>query len=200
VKRLLQILLNAMTMLSLLVCLASAVLWVRGYFVQDWWEYAITNSAGRRYTGYSFVSNRGTFYVSINDYRFKAAGDAEKYARHYFGDGFTHQRFPPRTNHSPNDTFWRRLGFMVELEYDRPDVEGIYSWPRAFIPNWFVMLISAILPAWWLIQARRWRKRKGMCPQCGYDMRATPQRCPECGMVAAETAFAAGWRSSGGAG
>jgi len=38
----------------------------------------------------------------------------------------------------------------------------------------------------WLISRIRKTKQSvdGFCPTCGYDLRATPQRCPECGMVA----------------
>jgi hypothetical protein len=51
---------------------------------------------------------------------------------------------------------------------------------------------AALLPLAWIAAAmsRRSRARRDVllrrCPACGYDMRATPQRCPECGTPAGQ--------------
>jgi len=55
-----------------------------------------------------------------------------------------------------------------------------------FAPAWFACLAAAGLPAWHIPRDRRRRrtdrrKKRGLCPTCGYDLRATPDQCPECG-------------------
>ena len=48
--------------------------------------------------------------------------------------------------------------------------------------------LLCILPLAWLIGGlrKRRRNRQGFCADCGYDMRATPTRCPECGRPGVE--------------
>ena len=54
---------------------------------------------------------------------------------------------------------------------------------RVRAPFWSLALVSAI-PAAVVMRRRaiRWRRaRRGLCVACGYDLRASTGRCPECG-------------------
>jgi hypothetical protein len=51
------------------------------------------------------------------------------------------------------------------------------------IPIWVLFLPPIVLPLIRIRLARRKRALIGKCHACGYDLRATPDRCPECGTI-----------------
>jgi hypothetical protein len=59
-------------------------------------------------------------------------------------------------------------------------------WGRYHVPCWSVAVAGSVLSAGWAVcqMKSRLRSRSGLCPTCNYDLRATPERCPECGTQA----------------
>lgn len=68
-----------------------------------------------------------------------------------------------------------------------PPADAVTSDEWSFtVPSWAVLAFvsaSAVPPA--VLLLLRWktesRRRKGLCLKCGYDLRASASRCPECG-------------------
>ena len=105
--------------------------------------------------------------------------------------------FGPVVGEGAGGSFWSAIGFGYEVDGVPTGPLRFREWPGKapaamrshllWVPMWFVVGVLACLPAWWLYLARRRLRRAfgHLCPCCGYDLRATPGRCPECGQVPA---------------
>ncbi len=88
--------------------------------------------------------------------------------------------WPFYLDQSDGDRIWTRAGFEFAAAHE------MVSWLTATLrsvtlPNWFLAALFAIWPIRWIVTRRRRRILPGHCRRCGYDLRATPTRCPECG-------------------
>lgn len=161
--------------LSLLLCLATVVFWVRGCTIGDYLRWyrqprivEVRSNSGLLSAGCGWLVSRdypppqgweATFWP------FQRQGDFEANLRRGTVMGFGYEH-------------WQRQ--TPALQGDAHNVT---------LPYWFIFLCFAGLPA---IGLWRWRRRRarqrliaaGHCPRCGYDLRATPGRCPECGTPA----------------
>jgi hypothetical protein len=169
-------LLNLLTGLSLLLCVAVCMLWIRSHLRYDYVKYV-----GREWV-YTVASDRGLLIFSRssawNDINRPGGPGNGWYAESLGGarrpiDFYNAKRYPKP---------WYKFGLHP------PRLEPRYR--DAAVPNWGLSLLTAILPAHRVLDVRRRarRHRAGLCPVCGYDLRATPGRCPECGRARAESA------------
>ena len=79
---------------------------------------------------------------------------------------------------------WRAIAIIAAVAFAYVALDVIFA-PGNWVTLWVIVSwfgFAAILLQ--QIERRRPAPKPGTCPVCGYDLRATPQRCPECGAVA----------------
>jgi hypothetical protein len=144
--------------ISLLLLVAASAMWIRSHWRYDaggFWP----DLAKRRV--YGVISNAGTCCVASLDEG---------------GNGQT--RFAYKSSAATREKFPSRAGFV----YQRTTGGLIVG-----APYWALVLLAGLTSAASgrsVLKRRRQRLVEGRCPTCGYDLRATPDRCPECGTAA----------------
>jgi hypothetical protein len=160
---------NFAAAVSLLLCVATVMLWFRSSTRRD-------AAILLRPDCFGFIaSQRGRVTVAYarGDFGFEAGFQSLSMRfddeRGLFGD-MTSQTSMRESGEEPDFEL-----FGMEFSHSTKGLShGFWC-----IPHGFLVLLTAMPPA--LAALRLRRRKRGCCPTCGYDLRATPDRCPECG-------------------
>jgi hypothetical protein len=168
-------------------CLAAvlfvgvALLYVRSIWVADQVTHVAVLKEGQPalLRGYKARSYHGHLFFS----RIECDDNSGIYGRSDLG---WHVKIEPAARisfpHAHNAI--ERLGFVAGTEGGPP----VNPWRQTYahVPHWAALLFFGVLTMPLVmtvhrsIRAKR-RAAAGQCIACGYDVRATPGRCPECG-------------------
>jgi hypothetical protein len=188
-RRLLRILLNAATVLSLMLCLGTLVLWARSYWHLD--RVTFTHDFVPGLPPHPEVAQRNRRHgwcdaASLNG---RIAFRVELETALAFGNGWVTVPLrddPPLADvrlehhlaqHAAGFGYAAVVAPFPFAGWDEPVVTR-----SLVLPHWFLAVVFAALPIKWQLRRRR-RAAPGLCSSCGYDLRATPDRCPECGTI-----------------
>lgn len=168
----------------LISCTAACVLWARSYQVGHKlsWRGQAHNQNEFSWWDLDATSALGMFRLNCHG-RWNADGRAErgfsdaelglslKRRKHPYEVFVQTDGPPPRFDYG---------GFVIDWNIDTKVDSHFHSF--IFVgPDWILLLVFGI-PV--LLGTWRWRSRRvspTQCAACNYDLRATPERCPECG-------------------
>ena len=198
--------------LSLLTCVAVAAMWVRSYWRYDAFVRAVTTptSAHRGTQLTLHLSSHGgrLFYsrelegVMVRELQHGNYPGPVPLLEPSSRSGWTHRpataapmdlgpEFFRRVEPHGSSTTVAALGLRINRE-DWPPAEGrwVTGW-NVTIPYWMLAAfvgVPSFVGARAAVRRRRRRQRNAadQCERCGYDLRATPGRCPECGKSVGE--------------
>ena len=150
---------------SLMMAAISTAAAIRSVFVADDWTYL----DAARAAFYQFRLVRGRVLLT-------------RTSTEYYGDigdpGWSHTSTRP-VRPAIEDVA-ARFSFAVSFLGFSLLSERSTGFGVMFVPLWWPVAVGLWPVA---LLARRRRPGAGHCPACGYDLRATLGRCPECGVV-----------------
>lgn len=189
------------------LAVALAVMWIRSYVARDEVSWSSTVDEARRsgWTARSIMFGRGQLRIG---YRSRLE-TGEWVSRFREGAGFRLESTVPYPAYDyidgpPPD--FEGLGFVFDYDHDVGanvigDGENRFLGLLIVTPIWAPMLLCAAVSSVPVVRAIRRRRRitRGLCVRCGYDLRASPECCPECGTSAVreQTSVDAGAGSMG---
>ncbi len=159
-------------LLSLILCLATGWFWWRSY---GW--YTIVTYGKSNGEAVTFFHDMGGLYVGTQT-KFRGSthnrAAVEGWSAHNFRNDLPLSFFEADVDAVPQR--WKPVRVLSGFNTD-------YKIWFIVVPHWFLMLLLGIWPAirGWRWICRRKRFDAGCCRVCGYDLCATPGRCPECG-------------------
>ena len=146
---------NGLALISVILCFTTAGLWVQSYFYYD---QMIAGSGARRwlilfYGGMAQVGQSRVGPGGAPVFSWKAL---------------------PRDDRDINNLYSDARPWFFHF------VHNATGW-AASSPMWMLLSVPLALLIGHLYVSRR--MPPGVCAKCGYDLRATPNRCPECGKI-----------------
>jgi hypothetical protein len=182
---------------SLIFWVAVISVWIRTGFVCDHFEGDFSNSSSCVTGDFSVESCNGHLCIQISRLA-KAFPTKPHNLNHaaWGGDAYP-------TDHETVDTrfirweFWQVSDLLASDLTARKQPYIRYGEFESNLPgrtyivvvaDWPLAVFAAILPILWFFKRRKTSRlmRIGRCLRCGYDLRATPGRCPECGRAPRE--------------
>jgi hypothetical protein len=163
--------------LSLLLCVAVGMLWVRSYRVEDTIEYFGATSGLRQ-----AAASRGVLILceehTVDPKRlYQEDPVISPFGLRYLGQDLGERP----TIENPGADLVFGIGQLRLIRHN-----GLSEpWPNIVTtvtcPLWLILAVLLIpgLIVGLRIQRRRRRLTAGRCKRCGYDLRGSPERCPE---------------------
>ena len=167
-KRVRKIIFNGLTIASFILAAVTLAMYVRGQYALEWLQY---NSQSRQ----------GGWEHAVTISALCAASGIELHLSQTRAHSIWIQDGP---------FVWRHLsgkhdsGWWISTSHNTRSTADAYASDYGFyLPYWLILIVSMPAPGVWVWCRRRSgrRARLGLCPICGYDLRASKDRCPECG-------------------